>query len=145
MLDNIIILKFRLPCFHVSNNALFFTFHWYHDGIFPGKLWDHALQRRAWIFRVNAKKSAFAVDGNSSTAASTYATKYPFLAVDLGMTLKIDYMVLNIKQGKWYFAQQWEVDSNTKRRTSWCVFKKWVRAYAHSRVIPLKLVKILCD
>ena len=66
---------------------------------FPVELWDHALHKRAWVIKTDAKSSALAVDGNSSTFAMTTKTKYPFLAVDLGTTINIDFTVLNIRKG----------------------------------------------
>ena len=66
----------------------------------PVVLRDHALNRRAWTAKAKAKTPKFAVDGNDSTSATTGVTKYPFLAVDLGTILDVDFMVLNIKQGE---------------------------------------------
>ena len=83
--------------FDVELFATYFTIRYHFS---PVSLWDHALHRRAWTIRVDANTSEFAVDGNNSTYAETFATEYPFLAVDLGTMLKIDYVVLNIKRGK---------------------------------------------
>ena len=66
----------------------------------PVYLWDHALQHRTWRSKVDGKTSDYAVDGNSSTFAKTSSAKYPLLAVDLSRVLKIDYVVINIKEGK---------------------------------------------
>ena len=87
----------------------------------PVDLWDRALQRRAWNINVNATASEFAVDGNNSTFGPTFPTEYPFLAVDLGTMLNIDYVVLNIKQGQLcicYYCHWCEINSNTDCRTN---------------------------
>ena len=65
----------------------------------PVGLWDHALYRRVWTAKSSAR-ARFAVDGDNGTSATTGVAKYPFLAVDLGTALDVDFMILNIKQGK---------------------------------------------
>ena len=95
------LLSMKLNIVAVQSDAEpFATYVTLHSFFSPVDLWDRALQRRAWNIDVDATTSEFAVDGNSSTFAPTHLIKYPFLAVDLRMRLKIDYVVLNIKQGK---------------------------------------------